>query len=74
MRFVAFNASPQPTHAVDITDTFEQGVASLLCHRLYLDAIGDDEDAVRRMLRGNAEAAGPALGVELATTFEVITP
>ncbi len=74
VRFVAFNGSPQATHAVDVTDTFEQGVASLLCHELYLEALGDDEASARQMLRGNAEAAGPRLGVELATTFEVLSP
>ena len=74
VRFAAFNGSPQATHAVDITDTFEQGVASLLCHERYLEALGDDEESARRMLRTNAEAVGPRLGVALATTFEVITP
>ncbi len=72
VRFTAFNASPQPTHAVDVADTFDVGVRSLACHATYLQELGGamaDPDA---FLRSNAEAAGASLGVELATTFEVI--
>jgi LmbE family N-acetylglucosaminyl deacetylase len=36
VRFVAFSGSPQPTHAVDTTATFDDGVRSLACHRTYL--------------------------------------
>src|SRR4051794_37045963 len=36
VRLVAFNASPEPTHAVDTTATFEVGVRSLAEHRTYL--------------------------------------
>ena len=74
VRFAAFNASPQSTHAVDITETYEAGVRSLLHHRVYLEALGDDETSVRQMLRGNAEGAGEAMGVELATSWEMIVP
>lgn len=72
VRFVAFNASPEATHAVDVTDSFEAGVRSLECHRAYLDALGGAMADPETFLRGNAEAAGRRLGVALATTFEVV--
>lgn len=74
VRFVAFNASPQATHAVDITDTMERCVASLLHHRVYLEELGQSEDDVRRQLTDAARGGGEQLGVQYATTFEVLTP
>lgn len=74
VRFVLFGGSPEATHGVDITDTIDAGVASLEQHRVYLDALPDGTTGkdVEPFLRGIAEAAGPALGVALATTFELI--
>lgn len=72
VRFVAFNGSPQATHAVDVTDTLDLGIASLSCHRTYLDALGQTEPD--SFLRGAAEATGPSIGVDLAVAFEVLTP
>jgi LmbE family N-acetylglucosaminyl deacetylase len=72
VRFVAFNASPQPTHAVDVTDTVEAGVRSLQQHRIYLEHLGDDPSSVGDFVRRAAEEAGPRLGVPMATTFEVV--
>ena len=71
VRFVAFNASPQATHAVDIAATIDRGVASLECHRIYLDALDNPTDP-DLFLRGNAEAAAANTPYELATAFEVI--
>lgn len=72
VRFVAFGGSPEPTHAVDVTATFEEGVASLACHEVYLRHLGGAMASPDEFLRANAEAAGARLGVPLATTFEVI--
>ncbi len=74
VRFVAFGGSPNGRHGVDVTDSIDAGIASLEQHRVYLDALpagttGTDPDA---FLRGMATSTGPALGVELAVTFEVI--
>ncbi len=70
-RFVAFNASPQATHAVDVTDHLESGIASLRCHQTYLDALDDapDPDA---MLRGAAASVGERFGCEYAVAFEIV--
>lgn len=74
VRFVAFNASPQSTHAVDITDHLAAGVASLACHASYLEGLGETAADAEERLRSAAEAAGPRIGVRLATTFEIVTP
>ncbi len=74
VRLVAFSGSPHPSHGVDISDHLEVGIASLRCHELYLANLGGDMAEPGVFLRSAAEAAGPRLGVELATTFEVITP
>jgi len=73
VRFVAFSGSPQPTHGVDVTDTFDVGVQSLEEHRLYLDHLGGDMANPADFLRGGAVAAGSQLGVELAASFEIIS-
>lgn len=72
VRFVAFSGSPQPTHAVDTTDTFDSGVRSLSAHRVYLENLGGDMAEPASFLRGAAESSGARLGVPLAATFEVI--
>jgi LmbE family N-acetylglucosaminyl deacetylase len=71
VRFVAFNASPAPTHAVDVGEHIELGVASLRHHRVYLDHLDDGDP---EFVRTSARAAGPSLGVEYAVTFELRTP
>ncbi|MEO1060375.1 MAG: PIG-L deacetylase family protein [Actinomycetota bacterium] len=72
VRLTAFNGSPEPTHGVEVTDTFAAGVTSLACHELYLRELGGDMASPDDFLRPHAVAAGASLGVELATTFEVV--
>jgi LmbE family N-acetylglucosaminyl deacetylase len=72
VRFVAFSGSPQATHAVDVTDSFDAGVRSLACHAVYLANLGGDMASPDAFLRGAAEAGGLRLGVPLAATFELI--
>lgn len=71
-RFVAFSGSPQSTHAVDVTDHLDAGVASLRCHAAYLENLEGGMADIDGFLRGAAASAGERLGVPLATTFEVI--
>ncbi len=72
VRWVAVSGSPRPTHAVDITDTIDRGVASLAAHTLYLEGLGggamSDPGA---FLRGMAERTGERFGGRLATAFEL---
>ena len=70
-RFVAFNASPHGTHAVDVGDHIESGIASLRCHEVYLAALDGDNDP-DTFLRASAQTAGASFGCEYATTFEII--
>jgi LmbE family N-acetylglucosaminyl deacetylase len=64
--------SPQAMHAADVTDTFEDGVASLQAHAAYLDALsGSGMSEPREFLESIARTAGTGLGTRYAATFEV---
>jgi LmbE family N-acetylglucosaminyl deacetylase len=58
-----------PTHAVDISDTFEHKLEALLCHKSQL---GDGADARKWVAEWNAEA-GEKMGWKYAETFRVMT-
>ena len=61
VRWIASSAGHSPTHEVDVTDTFERGVASLEAHREYLSALGDDYPSPREllgMILGDPDSAG----------------
>lgn len=73
VRFAAFNASPQATHAVDVTGYIDRGIESLRCHELYLANLGDGSGDPGASLRSSAEATGPRLGVRHAVAFELVT-
>lgn len=73
VRFTAFSGSPQPTHVVDVAASFDAGVRSLAAHRLYLGHLGGDMADPDPFLRAGATAAGAANGLELASTFELIS-
>ncbi len=72
VRFVAVNGSTFPTHGVDIANTIDAGVASLACHGVYLDNLDGDMADPASFLTDAARRAGPQIGVEMATLFEVI--
>jgi LmbE family N-acetylglucosaminyl deacetylase len=72
VRWIAYASSTSPTHAVDVTSSFDAGVASLECHRTYIDGLDDPDFDPDSFLRGAAASAGPMLGVELAVTFELV--
>lgn len=72
VRFVAFSGSPQPTHAVDTTATFDAGVRSLAAHSVYLENLGGDMASPDEFLRAGAKSIGERFGVELAASFEII--
>jgi len=72
-RYVAVAGSPFDTHAVDVSATFDRGVASLQAHAAYLQALGDHPMAhAESFLRGMAEASGARFGDRLSTSFELI--
>ena len=63
--------SPEATHGVDITDSFDAGVASLVAHRAYIEGLGWEGWDPEEFLEGIARQGGQRLGVPRAATFEV---
>jgi LmbE family N-acetylglucosaminyl deacetylase len=70
VRYLAVVASPEPTHAVDVSGTFDLGVASLRRHKAYLAALDGPEPA--DFLREMAEQTGERFGGRLAVSFELL--
>lgn len=66
-------ASPLPTHAVDVSDHFDQGVASLEAHVEYLRGLGTHPMAdPREFLEAFARQTGARVGARFAVGFQVI--
>lgn len=63
--------SPDGRHAVDVTDTFAAGLASLHAHAAYLNGLGSDAPDPAEMLEGMARQSGTQLGVPMAVSMEV---
>ncbi|EWM63943.1 N-acetylglucosaminylphosphatidylinositol deacetylase [Micromonospora sp. M42] len=63
--------SPAARHGVDVTDTFDKGVASLRAHGAYLTGLGDGGFDAEEFLEGMARPAGRRLGARFGATFEV---
>jgi LmbE family N-acetylglucosaminyl deacetylase len=72
VRFALFNGSPEASHAVDVTDTIELGVASLREHRTYLESLGGAMSNPDSFLRDMARATGKSIGVGAAVSFELV--
>lgn len=62
--------SPQSTHAVDVTDSFDLGVASLQAHQAYIEGLGRSDFDPREFLEAGARAAGTRLGTTFAAAVE----
>ena len=73
VRFAAFGASPQSTHAVDVTGYLDRGIESLRCHQLYLANLGGDHEDAGEQLRSSAESVGTRFGVQHAVAFELVS-
>ncbi|WP_190129427.1 PIG-L deacetylase family protein [Streptomyces mashuensis] len=73
VRYVAVAGSPQPTHAVDATPGRDRAVASLLCHRTYIEALTDQdpEEYCRTFLDGAMAAVAPRFGGRPGVAFEL---
>ena len=63
--------SPQSGHAVDVTDTFAVGLASLRAHEAYLAGLGENSPDPEEFLESYARATGTRLGCKFAVPFEV---
>lgn len=71
VRYVFVNGTHAPTHACDVTEGLEQGIASLVAQRAYFENLGQPFDA-DAFLRTQATAAGQRFGVPAATAFQVL--
>lgn len=74
VRWVAVAGSPQPSHAVDVSETLDAAVASLAEHRSYLlglDPATDPVEHARTFLERVSGAASARFGGRLAVTFEL---
>ncbi len=67
---VLVSASPEASHAVDVTDFIDAGIASLEKHRVYIDNLGQDFDP-ETFLTFNLAAVGERLGCDYAVAFKV---
>jgi len=72
VKMVCISGSPQPTHAVDVTEFLEKGVASLQAHRVYIQNLSGNFNP-EAFLRANAASAGKRFGCRYAVSFEVMT-
>ncbi len=66
-------SSPDATHGVDTSATFERGVASLEAHRAYIDGLGWEDFDAATFLAGMSHPTGERLGTEHGVGFEVFT-
>lgn len=72
VRTICSGPPAHPTHGVDVTDYFVQGIASLREHAAYLEALGMHGDPAQ-LLRTFMEPAGAQMGCELALALDVIS-
>ena len=63
--------SPEATHGVDTTETFDAGVASLAAHAAYIEGLGWENWDPREFLEGFGRQVGQWMGVPFATSAEV---
>jgi LmbE family N-acetylglucosaminyl deacetylase len=64
-------SSPRANRGVDITGTFDAGVASLEAHGAYIDGLGWADFDPAEFLDGLSRAAGSRMGVRHAVGLEV---
>lgn len=70
---VLVSGSPHATHAVDVTDTFAQGIASLEAHAEYLRGLGGGPMAEpQEFLESVARTVGTRIGAKYGVAFELI--
>lgn len=66
-------SSPQSAHGIDITETFDLGVASLKTHRAYIEGLGWEHFDPAEFLAAGSQQAGARMGVTHAAAFEVFS-
>lgn len=74
VRTVLAFGSPLAEHAVDVTDGFAAGVASLEAHAEYLAGLGSSAPVPAEMLEEMLGSTGRLVGVRHAVAVEVLRP
>jgi LmbE family N-acetylglucosaminyl deacetylase len=69
VRSILLMGSTEPTHAVDVSEHLESGIASLRAHKAYLAGLGRAFDPAG-FLRESTRSPGRSIGVEHAVAFE----
>ncbi|MGH3319876.1 MAG: PIG-L deacetylase family protein [Streptosporangiaceae bacterium] len=64
--------SPAARHGVDVTGTFDRGVASLRAHEAYLRGLGPNAPDPEEFLESMARPAGTRLACRYAVAFEML--
>ena len=72
IRTVYVSGSATPSHFVDVEETIELGIASLMEHRAYIDGLGTEFDP-DRFLRDTAGFGGLVAGCAYAVTFRALS-
>ena len=73
VRFVAVFGPSKPTHGIDVTGHWEQGMESLRQHRAYLEYLGQEAtDRTFKFLTAHAVEAGNAFGCQHAVMAELV--
>ncbi|MBB3035892.1 PIG-L deacetylase family protein [Hoyosella altamirensis] len=71
VRWIAAAASPEATHAVDVTGFEDTAIASLREHRAYLAGLGGGAESLK-MIRESLASTGAEFGTGAAVSFELI--
>lgn len=73
IRFAAVFGPSNPTHGIDVTGYWDQGLESLRQHRAYLEYLGPEStDRTFEFLTNHAVEAGRALGSRHAVLAELV--
>ncbi|MBA2448192.1 MAG: PIG-L family deacetylase [Chloroflexi bacterium] len=72
VRHVFVHAAPASTHACDVGEALERGIASLQAHRAYFENLGAEFDP-ETFLRQGATEVGARLGCEYAVAFQLLS-
>lgn len=72
VKMVCISGSPTPTHAVDVTDYLDQGIASLKAHRAYIENLSGHFNP-EKFLRETTAYYGKRFRCKYAVAFEVMT-
>lgn len=75
VRYVAIAGSPQASHAIDVSDTLEDAIASLAAHHSYLAALSDKppQDYAREFVTMATGWSAERFGGRPAVAFELLT-